>query len=334
MRISCLMLARRLLGEPSRRGPSQHRQQSAWLLPGTEGHYMDDFLDSFAVTCPWIEAGHSIPASFLALELTADGPSPLPVNKIVTGDLILGIGGALLAHVIVAAAVIFLPFLQPTRNVQEPFINVYLASAGQIDCNSRGGDLSDGGDSAKHFKESFPDAKIFEKTITPDVPKGVKTVEPLVPTARSRKTAALPAKTGITSNPKTSFAGPPDVAAAAKEPVSQNAGGDLNRGQEQGTGNGGETGVGIEVSGPGSSSFGTGLPGEYDAAVVDQVPKILKRIEPSYPSRARNLGISGKVVVRFLVGTDGRVSRPSVVEARPAGYFEQSALGSHTPLAV
>ena len=129
----------------------------------------------------------------------------------------------------------------------------------------------------------------------------------------------------ITSNPQTPPADPAEIVAAAYEAGSQNAGTGLSRGQEK-AGNGGEKGVGTEVSGPGSSSFGTGPPGEYDAAVVDQAPQVLKKIEPAYPDRARNLGISGKVVVRFLVEPDGRVSRTSIVEAHPAGFFEQSAL--------
>ncbi|MFZ2446914.1 MAG: energy transducer TonB [Syntrophobacteraceae bacterium] len=285
-----------------------------------------DLLDSITMTSPWEEAGHSVPASFLALELTADGPTPLPANKIVVGDLILGIGGALLAHLVVAAAVLFLPFLQPLRNVQGSFINVYLANGAQLGCNSRGDDFSDGGDGARHFAESSPDAKTCGITVAPDVPKTAKASGPVVPRAKGRKTAALPAKTGTTSTPKTSAADPADFTAVAGAPVSQNVGADLSREQARGAGNGGETGAGAGVSGPGRSSFGTGPPGEYDAAVVDQVPKILKKIEPAYPSRARNLGIGGKVLVRFLVEPDGRVSRPSIVEAHPSGFFEQSAL--------
>jgi protein TonB len=288
---------------------------------------MDDFLDSFVVACPWVEAGPSIPASFPALlELTADGPVPFPVRKIVTRDLILGVGGALLAHVVVATAILLLPFLQPLPNIQEPLINVYLANPEGMDYNSSGGDLSDGAASAKHSEDTFPEPKTVEKTIAPNVPNTIQTLESVIPKPKIRKTAALPAKTKITSNLKSPIADPTEIAAAAKEPVSQNTGADLMRGEGQGTGNGTETGKGSGTSGPGDPSSGTGLSGEYDAAVVDQAPQVLKKIEPAYPNRARSLGICGKVVVRFLVEPDGRVSRPSVVEARPAGYFEQSAL--------
>lgn len=78
--------------------------------------------------------------------------------------------------------------------------------------------------------------------------------------------------------------------------------------------------------GPTNSSSETGLSGEFDAATVDKIPQILKKIDPAYPGRARSLGICGKVVVRFLVEPDGRVSKPSIVEAHPKGFFEQSTL--------
>ncbi len=288
---------------------------------------LDDFLDSPAMECSWVEAGHSMPASFPApLELMADGPAPFPVNKIVIGDLILGIGGAILAHMVMAAAVLLLPFLQPQGKVQKPFINVYLTDGWEMDRNSSGEDLSDGADSAKHFEGSFPDAKTFGKTIAPDVPKTVKTSVRVIPKARSRKTVASPAKKGIASSPKTPSVDAVEIAAGAKEPVLQNAGTGLRPGQGQGTGNRSETGADSGVSGPGSPSSGRGLSGEYDAAVVDQSPQVLQKVEPAYPGRARNLGICGKVVVRFLVKPDGRVSKPSIVAAHPAGYFEQSVL--------
>ena len=59
---------------------------------------------------------------------------------------------------------------------------------------------------------------------------------------------------------------------------------------------------------------------------MDKIPQPLHRVEPLYPQRARKQGICGKVVLRFLVEADGHVSRPSILEANPVGYFEQSAL--------
>ena len=59
---------------------------------------------------------------------------------------------------------------------------------------------------------------------------------------------------------------------------------------------------------------------------MDQIPQAVQKVEPLYPPRARKQGVCGKVVLRFLVEPDGHVSRPSIVEANPEGYFEQSAL--------
>ncbi len=38
------------------------------------------------------------------------------------------------------------------------------------------------------------------------------------------------------------------------------------------------------------------------------------------------MGISGRVVLRFLVKTDGKVAKARVIEAEPRGVFEQSAM--------
>ena len=116
------------------------------------------------------------------------------------------------------------------------------------------------------------------------------------------------------------------IAPAAEDHASEGAGANLGGGQGEGTGNGRGAGEGSGGPGPSNSSSGTGLSGEFDAATVDKIPQILKKIDPAYPGRARSLGICGKVVVRFLVEPDGRVSKPSIVEAHPKGYFEQSTL--------
>jgi protein TonB len=49
-------------------------------------------------------------------------------------------------------------------------------------------------------------------------------------------------------------------------------------------------------------------------------------VSPTYPFRAKRRGVEGKVVVRFLVDKQGRVSQSTVVRADPEGVFEQSAL--------
>ena len=45
-----------------------------------------------------------------------------------------------------------------------------------------------------------------------------------------------------------------------------------------------------------------------------------------YPRRALQRGIEGFVIVEFTVTTSGSVRDPVVVEANPAGIFEQAAM--------
>ena len=40
---------------------------------------------------------------------------------------------------------------------------------------------------------------------------------------------------------------------------------------------------------------------------VEEMPAVVHRVEPEYPSLAREAGVSGTVLARLLVGRDGRV---------------------------
>lgn len=64
---------------------------------------------------------------------------------------------------------------------------------------------------------------------------------------------------------------------------------------------------------------------EFSLDRVDQQPRIVARTRPDYPYRARRRNISGQVVLKFLVDTQGRVTRVSVISAEPEGVFEESA---------
>lgn len=61
---------------------------------------------------------------------------------------------------------------------------------------------------------------------------------------------------------------------------------------------------------------------------VDTLPRILRKVEPRYPVGAREGGLAGSVKVRFLVDARGRVRDTHVVQADPAGVFEESALAA------
>ncbi|MCE5335842.1 MAG: energy transducer TonB [Desulfobacteraceae bacterium] len=78
--------------------------------------------------------------------------------------------------------------------------------------------------------------------------------------------------------------------------------------------------------GPQDRGGSGGTRGEYELNKVETAPTALRKVEPEFPRIARQMGISGRVVVRFLVKTDGSVARASVIEANPKGVFEQSVL--------
>lgn len=62
----------------------------------------------------------------------------------------------------------------------------------------------------------------------------------------------------------------------------------------------------------------------FDAEEVDVIPMVLDRKKPRYPMRARRLGITGRVEVRFLVDSSGAVKRIEILRAEPPGIFEKS----------
>jgi len=55
----------------------------------------------------------------------------------------------------------------------------------------------------------------------------------------------------------------------------------------------------------------------------DVIP--LVRIEPRYPRRAMRRKIEGYVVMEFAIRPDGSVENTKVIEAQPAGVFEEAA---------
>lgn len=63
----------------------------------------------------------------------------------------------------------------------------------------------------------------------------------------------------------------------------------------------------------------------YPARQLDVYPALLEPINLVYPERAAREEVSGKVTVLLLIDDNGIVNDVSVVEAEPAGYFEEAA---------
>lgn len=68
----------------------------------------------------------------------------------------------------------------------------------------------------------------------------------------------------------------------------------------------------------------------YTLSEVDEPPKIIKRVNPSYPYDAKRDRIKGKVVLRFIVTREGKVAEASVVKGEPPGVFNSSAVKAVT----
>jgi TonB family protein len=62
-----------------------------------------------------------------------------------------------------------------------------------------------------------------------------------------------------------------------------------------------------------------------DAGPRFVAPRLLDRVEASYPEEARKQGLTGTVSIRLVVGTDGRVTSATVVKGAGHG-FDESAL--------
>ena len=59
---------------------------------------------------------------------------------------------------------------------------------------------------------------------------------------------------------------------------------------------------------------------------VDQPPRVLRALPPRYPFEAKQKGISGKVMLRFVVDATGKAQEPQVVSSEPEGVFDEAAL--------
>lgn len=54
--------------------------------------------------------------------------------------------------------------------------------------------------------------------------------------------------------------------------------------------------------------------------------RLIKRVNPIYPTEAAAQGIEGRVFLEFTIGQDGRIKDIVVVEATPPGTFEAAAI--------
>ena len=66
----------------------------------------------------------------------------------------------------------------------------------------------------------------------------------------------------------------------------------------------------------------------YPAKQVDVHPVALQPVYPEYPQQASSDNVAGEVTLLLLIDEFGVVREVSVVEAKPEGYFEESAINA------
>lgn len=159
------------------------------------------------------------------------------------------------------------------------------------------------------IKMQEPDLQVAtqERPVPPE-PEPLPEVEPM-PTMQPVSTPALSLEPVPMVAPPLDIAGVspvtlamPDVAPGAQDPAAFS--GNFH-GQQAGSPNGVAGGAGIGVGG---------------------LLTPLQRIEPTYPYRAKQAGIEGDVVLRFVVDADGKVQDVTIVSAKPRGQFERAAM--------
>lgn len=81
--------------------------------------------------------------------------------------------------------------------------------------------------------------------------------------------------------------------------------------------------LGLETEALGGLSLGDIT---FEAAQVDEPPRVIRQTPPEYPVTAQRKGLTGLVELRFLVERDGSVGEVRVISAAPEGLFENSAV--------
>lgn len=119
------------------------------------------------------------------------------------------------------------------------------------------------------------------------------------------------------------------VPAGAKK--GSGSGGGHGTGHGAGTGSGIGPGIGSGSGGGHGAGHGTGV-GDGTGPGIARNPKVPPRVAstaaPVYPQALRDAGIGGRVVVRGVIGTDGRVESAEVVRSSGNSTLDNNALSA------
>ena len=121
------------------------------------------------------------------------------------------------------------------------------------------------------------------------------------------------------------------VPAGAKKGSGSGSGGGHGTGHGTGTGSGIGAGSGSGSGGGHGAGHGSGI-GDGAGPGIARNPKVPPRVAstaaPVYPQALRDAGIGGRVVVRGVVGTDGRVESAEVVRSSGNSTLDNNALSA------
>ena len=121
------------------------------------------------------------------------------------------------------------------------------------------------------------------------------------------------------------------AAAASKKGSGSGSGGGQGTGHGSGKGSGTGPGSGSGSGGGHGAGQGTGI-GDGSGPGIARNPKVPPRVAstaaPAYPQALRDAGIGGRVVVRGVVGIDGRVESAEVVRSSGNSTLDNNALSA------
>ena len=134
------------------------------------------------------------------------------------------------------------------------------------------------------------------------------------------KAAPPPSDKADTSSHSSASVPPGDRALPAENGVR------AGKGSMEGNGQGQRADGNAVASTTGGGSGASGV--EYTLDMVDKKPRVLKRGPVPYPESARRNGLTGDVVLRFLLNEKGDISHLQVIHADPPDIFNDSALAA------
>lgn len=121
------------------------------------------------------------------------------------------------------------------------------------------------------------------------------------------------------------------VPAGAKKGSGSGSGGGHGTGHGTGSGSGIGAGSGSGSGGGHGAGHGSGI-GDGAGPGIARNPKVSPRVAstaaPVYPQALRDAGIGGRVVVRGVIGTDGRVESAEVVRSSGNSTLDNNALSA------